>query len=375
MTDQASKTDQANRSAVARRTRRQLLAGGTGAPAAALTAEALARPASASAGTDGDVVLGASNTETNQTSIANTTAGLPALSCQGAGDGTGVQASCSSGIGVHGISTDGDGVRGEAGSGNGVLGQSTSGAGVIAASSSGTGVSGQSNTSEGVYGQSGSTASGLVSPRNGVHGITDSSAGSGVLGENAGGGTGVTGIGGGTGASVVGTGGSGPGGAGVIGNGGTGGGDDVIGNGSGSGAGIAGSGGPNNGAGVVGSGPGTADGVRGTATSGNGVPGQATSAAGVGVLAENTTGGTALRVSGQAAFSRSGLLTVAAGKSSGTVTGVALTTASLVLATVQQNLSGVYVRAAVPNVPGRSFTINLSKAPSASAKVAWFVVN
>jgi hypothetical protein len=78
---------------------------------------------------------------------------------------------------------------------------------------------------------------------------------------------------------------------------------------------------------------------------------------------------------GTTTFSRSGLLTVAAGKSSGTVTGVALTAASLVLATLQQNLSGVYVRSAVPNVAGSSFTINLSKAPSASAKVAWFVVN
>ena len=66
---------------------------------------------------------------------------------------------------------------------------------------------------------------------------------------------------------------------------------------------------------------------------------------------------------------------MAAGSSSGTVTGVALGAASLVLATLQQNLSGVYVRSAVPNVPGSSFTIHLSKAVSASAKVAWFVVN
>ena len=72
---------------------------------------------------------------------------------------------------------------------------------------------------------------------------------------------------------------------------------------------------------------------------------------------------------------RSGVLTVAAGKSSATVTGVALSSASLVLATLQQNLSGVYVRAAVPNTTGSSFTVYLSKAPSASAKVAWFVVN
>ena len=57
------------------------------------------------------------------------------------------------------------------------------------------------------------------------------------------------------------------------------------------------------------------------------------------------------------------------------MTGVALTAASLVLATLQQNLSGVYVRSGVPNVAGNSFTINLSKAPSASAKVARFIVN
>ena len=54
---------------------------------------------------------------------------------------------------------------------------------------------------------------------------------------------------------------------------------------------------------------------------------------------------------------------------------MALTSASLVLATLQQNLSGVYVRAAVPNVTGSSFTVYLSKAPTTSTKVAWFVVN
>jgi hypothetical protein len=46
-----------------------------------------------------------------------------------------------------------------------------------------------------------------------------------------------------------------------------------------------------------------------------------------------------------------------------------------VLATLQQSLSGIYVRAAVPDAAGSSFTVHLSKAPSADAKVAWFVVN
>jgi hypothetical protein len=95
----------------------------------------------------------------------------------------------------------------------------------------------------------------------------------------------------------------------------------------------------------------------------------------VGILAENTTGATALQVAGKAVFSRSGVLTVAAGSSSGTVTVVALTSASLVLATVQQDRSGVWVRSAVPNVAASSFTIHLSKAVSASTRVAWFVLD
>jgi len=99
------------------------------------------------------------------------------------------------------------------------------------------------------------------------------------------------------------------------------------------------------------------------------------SATGAGVVAENAAGGAALQVQGVAAFARSGLLTVAAGKSSATQTGVALTAASLVLATVQQNLSGLYVRAAVPNITASSFTVYLSKTASASTQVAWFVVN
>ena len=95
----------------------------------------------------------------------------------------------------------------------------------------------------------------------------------------------------------------------------------------------------------------------------------------VGVLAENPAGGNALLVSGTAAFTRSGVLTVAAGTSSATQTGVALTSASLVLATMQQDRTGVYVRSAVPNAAGSSFTVHLSKAVSASMSVAWFVVN
>ncbi len=95
----------------------------------------------------------------------------------------------------------------------------------------------------------------------------------------------------------------------------------------------------------------------------------------MGVLAEDTAGGTALQATGPAVFSRSGVLTVGAGTSAVTKTGVALTAASLVLASVQQDRAGVWVRSAVPNVVGSSFTIHLNKTVAASTTVAWFVVN
>jgi hypothetical protein len=98
--------------------------------------------------------------------------------------------------------------------------------------------------------------------------------------------------------------------------------------------------------------------------------------AGVGVRAENTSSGAALQVSGPAVFSRSGLVSIAAGLKSATVTGVAMTATSLVLATVQNN-AGASVANAVPTIPGTSLTITLNKAvpTGKTAKVAWFVVN
>jgi hypothetical protein len=93
------------------------------------------------------------------------------------------------------------------------------------------------------------------------------------------------------------------------------------------------------------------------------------------VLAENTAGGVAFKATGPARFSRSGVFTVSAGKSTVTKTGVALTWASLVLATLQQDRSGVWVRSAVPNITASSFTIHLSKVVSSGTKVAWFIVN
>jgi hypothetical protein len=93
------------------------------------------------------------------------------------------------------------------------------------------------------------------------------------------------------------------------------------------------------------------------------------------VLAENESGQTALQANGRAVFRSSGVLTIGAGTSSATKTGVAITPASLVLATVQQDKPGVSVRSAVPDVTKGSFTIHQTKAVTASTKVAWFVIN
>jgi hypothetical protein len=282
--------------------------------------------------------------------------------------------------------TSGKGSLGVFGHGQdaGVLGEAagTFASGVVGdGGGNGDGVHGNgSGIGSGVSGLGGST-SGF-----GVRGIGGPSKGVGVQGEGTGGGTGVIGkggLGGGNGAQFFGSGSA----TGVVASGGpdnsvgvegvgTGSGTGVAGfGGSNSGAGMMGEGGPPNGTGVQGTGLGAGDGVLGVASGGNGVHGKATTAAGVGVRADNTAGGAALQATGPAIFSRSGVLTIGAGKSTATKTGVALTTASLVLATLQDNRAGIFVQAAVPNISGSSFTIHLSKAVSANTKVAWFVVN
>ena len=53
---------------------------------------------------------------------------------------------------------------------------------------------------------------------------------------------------------------------------------------------------------------------------------------------------------------------------------VHLTDASFVLATLQKDRTGVWVRAAVPDAANAAVTVHLNKAPGQSAKVAWFVL-
>jgi hypothetical protein len=56
------------------------------------------------------------------------------------------------------------------------------------------------------------------------------------------------------------------------------------------------------------------------------------------------------------------------------VTGVTLTTSSLILATPQGKVAGVAVEGVMPDVSGSSFTIYLTKAVKVSLGIAWFVV-
>src|SRR5262249_16565276 len=94
---------------------------------------------------------------------------------------------------------------------------------------------------------------------------------------------------------------------------------------------------------------------------------------GLGVSSKGTgvkaSGKTALDVHGPAVFSRSGTLTIAAGKKSATEQGVDLTGASIVLVTVQNDVPGVAVRSAVPHVALASFTVHLTKAPTKAVTV------
>jgi len=190
--------------------------------------------------------------------------------------------------------------------------------GLLGNSPAGIGVYGVSGSGTGVYGQSGSTA-GATGTRHGMHGVTDAAGYCGVFGEY---------VGTGQAAAVQGT------------------------NLSGSGQGVVGYG---------------TSGVLGLATSG-----------GTGIVASEALDGTGLafHAVGGAAFDLSGIVSIPAGATSATVTGVSLRSGSLVLATVQNN-AGVYVKYAAPNVSGSKVTINLNKAvPSGkTAKVAWFIVN
>jgi hypothetical protein len=291
------------------------------------------------------------------------------------------------GFALTGDSDDGTGVFGFAHDSDAAIaarndsGPGKKGAGISSVSSYGDGVFSTTNgiNKSGVYGEN------LGGSGYGVVGRTISPDHPAVWGDNTGGGNGVEGD-------------TSGGNNGVYGHASNGSGSGVYGQNDGNGYGVAGR--ATTGTGVLGdgavgmSGTGSVTGVKGVSTgagdgvdgvasnaccsavyglnngTGNGVAGRADS--GTGVLAAST-GGTALKVSGKATFSRSGVATVGAGSGSKTVTLAGVTTSSMVIVTAQQNAS-VTVKAAVPGTG--SFRIFLTgAAPTGGLKVAYFVLN
>jgi len=83
----------------------------------------------------------------------------------------------------------------------------------------------------------------------------------------------------------------------------------------------------------------------------------------------------ALQVNGRAVFSSSGKIVVPAGATSAAQAGLSLSTAAFVLATLQQNLPNISVRAAVPDPAAGTVTVYLTAAPPVDATVGWMAVN
>lgn len=210
----------------------------------------------------------------------------------------------------------GSGVYGVSDSGPGVLGSSDSYRGVEGDSVSGAGVFGFSDSGDGVHGQSNSG--------NGVSGRSSSASASGIYGDaTSSGGYGVAGR------SIAGPLVNGAGASGVLGDN-------------------------------------TADGI--------GV--WARSAHGIALFADPVNqDAVALKAQGVTQFKRSGKLTVKAGTGKATKSGIRIDAGTLVLATLQQDRPGVYVRSAIPDAAGHSFTIHLNTTVSKDTTVAWFLVN
>jgi len=110
------------------------------------------------------------------------------------------------------------------------------------------------------------------------------------------------------------------------------------------------------------------------AAANTGVHGVCDAPDGTGVLAQSTHG-VALRVAGRAVFHESGVHAIPAKATSVTKTDIPLTTASLVLATLQQHQRGLHIEAVVPDPATNSFTVYLNRQARAGSRVAWLVVN
>jgi hypothetical protein len=341
---------------MARPSRRALLSAALGG-LAGLVAASLGRPQAVRAGSDGDVVLGASNGSTTSTEIQTPGSQSALIATTTGGNSAAIVADSAGGPGVlsagHGPAA-------------GLMGQSySSGPGVF-------GVIGPNSyfapLHTGVYGYGAQGVVGQADPSpgsvgyvgvQGFAGVTNpppatapqtQKAPAGVYGEASGADpTGVWGDGG-TASSGSTTGVYGEGDTGVWGYGGW---------------------------GVFGASDATGTGVYGF--SGATVP---AAPAHVGVFGYTDSGyaiyaraatGTALYVDGKARFRRSGRTSVPAGHSLVKVTLAGVTTSSWIIATPQTNRAGVFVQAVVP--ASGSFTIYLNKVVSGTTYVGYLVIN
>ena len=60
---------------------------------------------------------------------------------------------------------------------------------------------------------------------------------------------------------------------------------------------------------------------------------------------------------------------------SGSQAGLSLSTAASVIATLQQDLAGILVRAAVADPAAGTVTVHLNQAPTVDATIGWMAVN
>ena len=115
-------------------------------------------------------------------------------------------------------------------------------------------------------------------------------------------------------------------------------------------------------------------GVWGDGSGAPGIVGDTDSAGVAAVLARGATAtGYGLQVVGKTKFSRSGRTTIGSGRSSITISLAGTNSASKVLAVLNSNRAGRYVRAVVPTT--NSFTVYLNAAMTSATYVAWFVID
>ncbi len=113
-----------------------------------------------------------------------------------------------------------------------------------------------------------------------------------------------------------------------------------------------------------------AHGVFGQSSHGDAVLG--TSANGTALHGESANG-LALKVAGRAKFSHSGVVSVPGGHTTAHVSVPGMVSSNIVLATIQNPQSGIFIEGAAPGSGG--FTVTLSGSSESSVKVGWIVLD